>query len=73
MITEQILKVPCALLDSVPFQFYTFPSGSAWLSTADILSRALLQNLTAGDTQLQEDCDANVVLQIANIPATESM
>ena len=42
------------------------------MSTADTLSRAPLQNLTAADTKLQEDCDAYVALQTVNIPATES-
>ena len=42
------------------------------MTTADTLSRAPLQSLTPADTQLRDDCDAYVALEIANLPATES-
>ena len=42
------------------------------MTTADTLSRAPLQSLTPADTQLRNDCDVYVALEIANLPATES-
>ena len=41
------------------------------LITADTLSRAPLQTLSPADYQLQDDCDAYVVMTIESLPATE--
>lgn len=69
---ELPLRVQRFRLRLLRFQFTISHIPGKELSTADTLSRAPLQNLTAADTQLQEDCDAYVALHIASIPATES-
>ena len=69
---ELPLRVQRFRLRLLSFHFTISHIPGKELMTADTLSQAPLQNLTAADIQLQEDCDAYVALEIANIPATES-
>ena len=68
---ELPLRVQRFRLRLLRFQFSISHTPGKKLITADTLSRAPLQTLSPADSQLQDDCDAYVVMTIGSLPATE--